>query len=205
MAWLKKSASIIGLSALICLIIFCITAVGIYAVLIVKAYFNDGHIPSVFGVKPLICASDSMAPEIQAGSLVIIEQTVLDDLAVGDIICYMSNKTAVIERISYITEDNGAVYYITKADADSEASLSRVSQKSVEGIYNGVSIMWLGQVMSFMQTTTGMLVFVAVPLVLIAAATAAANSRSRSSAYVEEERMKAELMALRTGQDENKK
>lgn len=82
-------------------------------------------------------------------------------------ICYLDSGAAVTHRIIAVTDgEDGLPRYITKGDAnDAEDHLS-VAADQIQGIWKGGRISGLGNALLFMQTTTGMLLFIVLPLLL---------------------------------------
>lgn len=133
--------------------------------MIVKTYTDPSHIPGVFGIKPVIVLSGSMSPAFESKSLIFIKETDSAELKKGDIICYITGKTAVTHRIDEIKTENGELKFIMKGDANNVTDKLAVSPNQIEGKYIG-HIPKLGGFAIFMQSTTGMLLFIVLPVIL---------------------------------------
>ena len=160
---LKTIACILGI--IVCVI--CIPIIVLNVIIIADAYVDPDHIPDAFGVKPMICMSGSMSPEFEAGDLVFAKEVDTANLKVDDVICYLIDGTAVTHRIVEVVGSGNSVSYITKGDANNTVDAERVTPNMVEGIYEGVHIPKLGNFALFMQSTTGMILFVVCPLILL--------------------------------------
>lgn len=159
----RTIASILGI--LVCII--CIPVIIVNIIIIVNAYIEPEHIPNAFGYKPMICMSGSMSPVFDPGDLVIAKEVDTSTLKTNDIICYLVDGVAVTHRIIEVVDNGNSVSYITKGDANNAPDAEAVTQDMVEGIYNGTHIARLGEFALFMQSTTGMLLFVICPLLLL--------------------------------------
>jgi len=152
---------------ILCLIFIPVLLINL--VLIVKTYTDADHIPSVAGFSPVICLSGSMEPVFFAGDMILIRRA-QDPAALkeGDIICYLTGEDiAVTHRIVQVTELDGQVRYVTQGAANDTTDQLAVSPDQVEGVYTGVHVPKLGSLAMFMQTTTGMLLFIVCPLLVL--------------------------------------
>ena len=139
-------------------------------IIIVKGALYPEKPPSVFGISPMVVLTGSMegdAPDsIAAGDLIFVVRTDPDELNVGDIIAFGSGKSINTHRIIEISaDDNGERIFITKGDVNNAADPSPVYDDDLVGKYKS-KIKGLGDVVLFMQTPLGMLLFIAVPLLL---------------------------------------
>lgn len=153
-------------------IILCVVFIPIVVVnltLIIKSYIEPDHIPKVFGRAPVIVLSGSMFPEFDAGDLIFIEDTDPATLEVGDVICYMGQdgESAITHRIIEVQQEGGQTMFVVKGDANNAADGTPVTFDQIEGEYTGTYLPGVGEFAMFLQTTTGMILFVVVPLVLV--------------------------------------
>lgn len=158
--------NVIGI--ILCLIFIPVILINL--VLIVKTYTDADRIPSVAGFSPVICLSGSMEPLFSAGDMIVIRET--GDpagLREGDVICYLTgDNVAVTHRIVQVTQSDGQVRYVTQGDANENApDQLAVSPDQVQGVYTGIHIPKLGSLAMFMQTTTGMILFIVCPLLIL--------------------------------------
>jgi len=95
----------------------------------------------VFGHPVMTIVSGSMNPVIRTGDLVVDEQVSAaqaDHLHVGQIISFRAQPGSVqiiTHRIVAVRTENGAVYYVTKGDANNSADSSLRPASDVIGIY----------------------------------------------------------------------
>lgn len=82
--------------------------------------------PSVFGYRMLRVMTDSMNPVFSSGDCIIVKETPEEELAVGDIVTFVSSDPSLqgnlnTHRIVDIARDytNGEVVYYTKGDNNS--------------------------------------------------------------------------------------
>jgi len=150
-------------------IILCIIFVPILLVntiLIVKGAMDDTKPPSVFGYTPLVVLSGSMddgkADAILVGDLILVQDCDAKNLKVNDVIAFMEGDYAVTHRIIAVNEDGT---YTTQGDANNVQDANPVEPEHVIGKYTN-KITGLGNAVLFIQSTTGMLVCVGIPLAL---------------------------------------
>lgn len=155
--------SVIG--GILCVIF--IPVIFINMTLIISTYTKPGEMPGVFGIKPAIVLSGSMEPAIQTGDLIFLHKTDPARLQAGDVICYLDSGQAITHRIVGVQEgEDGLIRYVTQGDGNNTPDRQAVSADQVQGIWRGGKIPGLGNGILFMQTTTGMFLFMICPLCL---------------------------------------
>ena len=158
---LQKIVGAVGIA--LCVVFVPLLLINV--TLIVKSYTSPDKVPDFLGYKPFIVLSGSMEPSIMTGDMVFVKETDPDSLKVGDVIAYKSGSAVVTHRIVEVKSENGETRYVTQGDANNAADQSLVKPADVEGIYQR-RVAGAGNLAMFMQTTTGMILFVACPLVL---------------------------------------
>jgi signal peptidase len=165
-AW-KKLFTVLGI--IICIIL--IPALIINITLITRSYTNKDEVAGIGGYMPLISATNTMSPQIENGDLVICQKAVAGDIKEGDVIAYFepesNGKTIVTHRVVGITNQNGAVAFVTKGDANTTNDTLLVPSENLIGVYKS-KLPNMGSVAMFMQTPKGLILSVVVPMVLIA-------------------------------------
>lgn len=169
--------------------------------IIIKGTINPDRPPSVLGITPMAVLSGSMSGDaedhIEVGDLIFIGKAEPDELAVGDVIAFMQNKTVVTHRIIGIeTDENGKLLFSTKGDANNAEDRNPVSEDDLVGVYMG-RIPKVGDFALFLQKPLGMILFVGVPLLAfiiydIVRRQLSANKENKKTAELE-----AELQRLR--------
>lgn len=147
-------------------IILMIPILFVNGVILINSIVNPDKIPSFFGWKPFIVLSGSMETEIYAGDLVIVKDVETDNLKVNDIIAFRSDDIVVTHRIMEILNEDGTVKYITKGDNNNTKDTGYVKPENIEGVYQ-FKIKNLGNLAMFMQTPTGMISCLSIPLLLL--------------------------------------
>lgn len=150
-------------SILLCVVFIPLLLVNV--TLIAKSYIYPDQVPDFMGYKPFIVLSGSMEPGIMTGDMVFVKNTDTGNLQKGDVIAYKSGEAVITHRIIDVTTENGEVRYITQGDANDSPDQTSVKPSEVEGIYKG-RIAGAGKAAMFMQTTSGMIIFVVCPLIL---------------------------------------
>ena len=158
---LQKIVGAVGIA--LCVVFVPLLLINV--TLIVKSYTSPDKVPDFLGYKPFIVLSGSMEPSIMTGDMVFVKETDPDSLKVGDVIAYKSGSAVVTHRIVEVKSENGEPRYVTQGDANNAADQSLVKPADVEGIYQR-RVAGAGNLAMFMQTTTGMILFVVCPLVL---------------------------------------
>ncbi len=159
--WLQWITTAIGVA--LCVIFIPLLLINV--TLIVKSYTNPNQVPDFMGYKPFIVLSGSMEPEIMTGDMVLVKKTDAGNLQKGDVISYKSGEAVITHRIVDVTAEDGEVRYVTQGDANDSPDQTMVRPADVEGIYRR-RIPGMGKAAMFMQTTTGMIIFVVCPLLL---------------------------------------
>lgn len=202
----KRKNGIIGRIISIALLIIFIPLIVVNIILIANAYINPDHLPGAFGYKPMIVYSGSMEPEFAAGDLILISQTGAAEVKQGDVICFLTEgHTAVTHRVTKVKEFNDKKIYVTKGDANNTEDTERVEAAQIEGVYTGIHIAKLGNLLMFMQTTTGMILFIICPLILYILYDVVRHMMDRKEEQEHTAMLEAELEALRTEKQGNSK
>ncbi len=194
----KKSGKVSVILTVVLLAIF-IPVIIVNAILIVKSYTESEHLPDIFGMKPVIVLSGSMSPVFEAKSLIFVKETDASELKTGDIICYLTGESAVTHRIVQVVEDEGGISFITKGDANNDTDRLAVSPEQVEGVYV-TKIDGLGGFAMFMQSTTGMILFIALPIVLYLAVDILVQHVEGKKEKERAKQLEAELAMLKSKQ-----
>ena len=197
---MKKTLSII------CIIIL-LPILFINLVILINSWTNPDKIPSFFGWKPFIVLSGSMETEIYSGDIVVVKEVDPHTLKKGDVIAFKSGDIVVTHRIAEIENDNGIIKYVTKGDNNNTEDRDRVLQSKVEGIYK-FKVSRLGNLAMFIQTPTGMLVCLSIPLLLLIVVQFVESKKNRKYARQEvskQRQMEKELEELRKQNEELKK
>lgn len=169
--------------------------------LILRSYMNPEQVPSVGGMLPLIVLTDSMYPQIQSGDLIICRTEEPENIKEGDVIAFFDpagdGTSVVTHRVVEVTEDEkGAPVWRTKGDANNTEDNTPVPAKNLVGVYRH-RIGGAGRVAMFMQTTTGLIICVVIPLVLLIAYDIIRRRIYERNKNKDTEQLLAELEALR--------
>lgn len=171
---IKKTLSIIGNVFLWLFVAFAV----FMTILVFSSQNNKDSLPNVMGKSFVTVQSDSMNPTFKKGDLIIDKVLTNDEkktLQKGDVITYYVdlNGDGVNElnthRIVDVYEEGGYVYYVTKGD---NAQTNPVNDEEpvmhpyVLAKYTGTKIGGVGKFISFLQSSTGFLVVIVIPLVI---------------------------------------
>lgn len=191
-----KLMTIIG--SIMCVILIPILAINI--TLIVKSYTNQDEVPSIGGYFPLIVLTDSMQPEIDGGDLIICHTIESEDVKDGDIIAFFDpagNGTSIVtHRVTDVVEDGDSVSFRTKGDANNAEDRMLVEADDLVGIYQS-RIKGAGNIAMFMQSTTGLIICVVLPIILLVGYDLIRRKSYEKKQHADTDALLAELEALR--------
>ena len=149
---------------LLCIILLPILVIN--CILIVKSYTAE-EVPAVGGYLPLIVLTGSMYPVIESGDLIICRTADAEEIEVGDVISFFdpagNGSSIVTHRVLEVTEAG----WRTKGDNNNTEDRLPVTADKLVAVYEGTRIAGAGNVALFMQTTPGLIVCVACPLLLL--------------------------------------
>ena len=162
----NRALTVIG--TVLCVILIPILIIN--CTLIVKSFTDKEAVPDVGGWFPLIVLTDSMYPEIKSGDLIICHTVEAEEVAVGDVISFFDpagNGTSIVtHRVVEIVDESGALMFRTRGDNNNTDDKVLVGADDLVGTYQS-RIGGAGNVALFMQTTTGLIVCVVLPIILL--------------------------------------
>ncbi|GIP40118.1 S26 family signal peptidase [Paenibacillus sp. J31TS4] len=124
----------------------------------------------MFGYEMMNVLSGSMEPSIHTGSVIFIKAVEpAVPLAVGDVITFKSDDPNIIitHRITEVQKQGETVSYMTKGDANDTQDPSPVPIANVIGKYAGVTIPFLGHILTFIKSKAGIVTFMIIPGALL--------------------------------------
>lgn len=161
-----KIFSIIGVA--LCIILIPVLVINI--TLIIKSSVNKSEVPNVGGYLPMIVLTDSMNPEIESGDLIICHTIDAGSVRENDIIAFFDpagdGTSIVTHRVIEIVNEDGRLFFRTKGDNNNTEDKDLVPAENLVGIYR-TCIAGAGNIAMFMQTTTGLVVCVILPIILL--------------------------------------
>lgn len=192
-------------------IVLCVILIPLLIInctLIIRSYTNADDVPSIGGVMPLIVLSDSMYPLIENGDLIICHSEDAENVKVGDIIAFFDPEgdgtSVVTHRVVEITSQDNSLAFRTKGDANNTDDRSLVPADKLVGVFqsdsvgDGTVLSGIGNVALFMQSTTGLIVCVVIPIVLLVGYDIIRRRIYDKNKKKDTEALLAELQELRT-------
>ena len=178
----SKGSKIGGTILNVLLWIFVVFAV-VVTVFVFSAQKDADGVPSLFGNSYISIVSDSMAPEIRTGDMIVVKKVSgmpeAADCKEGDIITFYSSQDIngdgkvgndiETHMIQSVRKSNGFTYYTTigtNYEYSHGIADPEIMSTSVIGIYTGTRIPGLGSVVSFLGSSTGFLVCIVIPLAI---------------------------------------
>jgi signal peptidase I len=123
------------------------------------------NLPSNY--KMFVVMSGSMEPKIKTGSIVVVKQ--VNNYVKGDVITFKESnnpKITVTHRIFSLKEENNIKVFTTKGDANKSPDLAEIRQGQILG-KEILAIPYIGYVINFAKTQTGLMVLIVIPAVII--------------------------------------
>lgn len=164
----KKSGGV--LNAIINVIL--VLAIALAAICTYTSYVatSGNGVPSIFGIRVFSIQTESMYPVLLPGDL-IFDKAVDDpaELRKGDIITYWTviNGERVLNThtIYEIYDGGGHLIFETKGENNSATDVLTVHESEIVGKYS-FRVAGLGKVFDYLQTSTGFLLIVVLPVFL---------------------------------------
>ena len=189
-------------------VILCVILVPILITnltLIGKGLLNKEEVPSIGGVLPMIVLTDSMYPEIQSGDLILCHTIDAEQVKVGDVISFFDpagNGTSVTtHRVVEIVRQDGALAFRTRGDHNNTEDKLPVPASDLVGVYK-TRLPGVGHVAMFMQSTTGLILCVVLPILLLVGYDVVRRRAYEKTTRQDTAALLAELEALRARQAE---
>lgn len=166
----KRILGIIGNTLLWVFVAFSV----LLTILVFTSQSNGAGLPNVMGNCFVNILSDSMKPTFSKGDMIIVRTVSNQDahsLPIDTVVTYSIdlNGDGVDEvnthRIVDSYEENGYTMYVTKGDNNDAKDLP-IQSNQILGVYEGKRIPAIGNVMNFLQTPTGFLCVIVIPLAL---------------------------------------
>lgn len=147
-----------------------IRAVKLAVILLVVGPFLVHAVPQVIGAShSYVVLSDSMAPTIAAGDVVVVESVDPTTISEGDVITFREGTDTAVpttHRVVEVVRAEGTLAFRTKGDANEDPDQTAVAARQVLGEVIFV-IPYLGYVIQFANTTYGFMALVIAPVGLL--------------------------------------
>ena len=114
---------------------------------------------SILGFRQYLVVTGSMEPNYNIGDLIIVKETPIENIKVGDVINYISEngKDTITHRVTEIIEQDGETLYKTKGDNNNAGDSELIESSKVQGVLL-FKISKLGTIMTKILTGTGLAV-----------------------------------------------
>lgn len=192
-------------------IILCVILVPILVVnvtMIIKSYTNPDEYPSFAGYNLMIVLSPSMEDTIMTGDLIVVKNAEPEDVKGessegamdGSIISFFdpdSSKQSVLTHRCVRVNEDGT--FLTRGDANGSVDPTPCPPENLIGKYI-TRIPGAGNIAMWLQTTPGLIVCIAVPIVLLVAYDLIMKKRYDKKKKNDTDDLLAELESLRAQQ-----
>ena len=172
---MKKVLSVVS-SVLVTIVL--IVAI-LMTVLVITSTRNDAKLPNLGGYALMNVETDSMDGKngFPAGSLIVIKllsKEEANDLNVGDVITFLTSDSEngngeayydthrIVEKVYHGSYN----YYTTQGDNTVTFDKYPTNSEAIVGLWTGTAIPHLGSVMKFLQSSTGFLICIVVPMAI---------------------------------------
>ena len=132
---------------------------------------SGNGVPSILGMRVFSIQTKSMYPTLEPGDL-IFDKAVKDssDLEIGDIITYWTvidgQRVLNTHRIIQIYDGGGYRIFETQGDNNTIADALTVHESEIVGKYNGKKLDGVGKIFDYLQTSTGFLLVIVIPVAI---------------------------------------
>lgn len=148
------------------IVLILLLLTGLFCIgLLYKSKINHEKVPVIFGLTPISILTGSMRPYLDPGDMVVIN-TRLKDIKVGDVIVFSKNNLLITHRIVGIDNREGVLVYKTKGDDNNTPDENIVYKEQLIG---GVilKIPFGGYIADKISSRIGFALFIIVPLMLL--------------------------------------
>jgi len=152
--------------------VILVLAIALAAVCTYVSYVSTSGngVPSILGIRMFSIQTESMYPTLLPGDLIFDTGVKdADELRQGDIITYWTviNGERVLNthRIHEVYDGGGYLIFSTKGDNNSAADALTVHESEIVGKYS-FRVGGVGKVFDYLQTSTGFLIVVVIPVFL---------------------------------------
>ncbi len=158
------------LSSIINVVLVIAIVLAIMATYVSYVSTSGSGVPSILGMRLFSIRTDSMYDTLMPGDL-IIDTAVKDpeSLKKNDVITYWTvidgERVLNTHRIVEIYDGNGFLIFATKGDNNSTVDTLTVHESEIVGKYS-FRIPGVGKAFDYLQTSTGFLIVVVIPVVI---------------------------------------
>lgn len=152
-------AGIVVIVVLTLLIVFTFAIFGLFS--------KADSAPKIFGSRIYVVNNDRMEPRIPKGAAVFVKEgTLPEDNKV--ILCSIDDHLWVLGYVGMETAEDGSLRYLVKYDNATDDKTWGIAQSDIIGVAQTYD-MFIGSVIRFASSKSGMLVIVIVPCIVIIA------------------------------------
>lgn len=161
---MKWKTVVRGIGDITSTIVFILLFFTVFAVI---AYKAAGGEPQILGHQIKTVLSGSMEPDIQTGSIIAIkpggDMTRFEE---GDIITFVTkDNIPVTHRVVEVRDDGQQ--YVTKGDNNNAPDQELVPANNIVGEYTGLTIPYVGYVITFANSKQGAVLLLILPGILL--------------------------------------
>lgn len=165
---MKISKIIKKIASILCM---CLIALEILVISVIVVSKMSGKVPSVFGYNMYVVASPSMTPELEIGDIVISKTYDGGELAVGDVVQFVSKSgesqgKIITHKIIWIGGENDDEI-ITKGVANVQAD-APINRSDVMSVVKYKTVV-IDKIYGLLSSTWGFVFLVMIPLVAMIA------------------------------------
>ena len=148
------------ISNIVTTIIIIFLLITLFIVISSKA---AGGEPSLFGYQFKTVLSGSMEPEMQTGSVILIQQAKnTAGFKKGDVITFKTKDNLLITHRIIDVQSEGQSY-ITQGDSNNGPDVEPVPAQNIVGKYSGFTIPYAGYALHYLNSGQGAVLFLIIP------------------------------------------
>lgn len=148
-------------------VIVILTLLIVFTFAIFGMFSKSDSAPKIFGRRVYVVNNDRMEPRIPKGAAVFVKEgTLPEDNKV--ILCSIDDHLWVLGYVGMEAADDGSIRYLVKYDNATDDKTWGIAQSDIVGVAQTYD-MFVGSVIRFASSKSGMLVIVIVPCILIMA------------------------------------
>lgn len=156
----RSPAQIAGIVVIVILTLLIVFTFAIFGM-----FSKADSAPKIFGSRVYVVNNDRMEPRIPKGAAVFVKEgTLPDDNKV--ILCSIDDHLWVLGYVGMETAEDGSLRYLVKYDNATDDKTWGIAQSDIIGVAQTYD-MFVGSVIRFASSKSGMLLIVIVPCILI--------------------------------------
>ena len=146
-------------------IIFTIFIILFCLIVLCQRFFQKEH--SFFGYRVFTIVTESMKPELEVGDIILVKETPVDEIEIGDNITYLGmsedlNGKIITHQVKNLIEENGKKIFYTQG-VNSNTMDPAVYESQIYGVVE-YKFIFLSLIYKIITNTVGFVLLIILPL-----------------------------------------